>query len=179
MYGIVKQNNGFIWVYGEPGSGTVFKIYLPCVNDGNLLSDTDSSECQSEVGGSETILLVEDEAAVRGATAEYLRLQGYNVIEARDGLDALSLAQGHSQIHLVVTDVVMPRMSGGTLAKEMARMRPKTQFVFVSGYAGKTILDHKVVDLETNFLQKPYSLKQLCSKIRKALNSVQAGHPRN
>jgi two-component system, cell cycle sensor histidine kinase and response regulator CckA len=179
VYGIVKQNNGFIWVYGEPGSGTVFKIYLPCVNDGNHLSDTESPESQSEVGGSETILLVEDEAAVRGATAEYLRLQGYSVIEARDGLDALSLAQGQSQIHLVVTDVVMPRMSGGTLAKEMARMRPKTQFVFVSGYAGKTILDHKVVDLETNFLQKPYSLKQLSSKIRKALNSVQAGPPRD
>lgn len=179
VYGIVKQNNGFIWVYGEPGSGTVFKIYLPCVNEGNHLSDTDSSESQSEVGGSETILLVEDEAAVRGATAEYLRLQGYNVIEARDGLDALSLAQEHSPIHLVVTDVVMPRMSGGTLAKEMARMRPKTQFVFVSGYAGKTILDHKVVDLETNFLQKPYSLRQLCSKIRKALNSMQSVKPQD
>jgi len=113
--------------------------------------------------------LVEDEAAVRRATAEFLRLQGYNVIEAFDGLDALALAQEHSPIHLVVTDVVMPRMSGGALAKEMARLCPDTQFLFVSGYAGKIILDHKVVDLETNFLQKPYSLKQLSSKIRGTL----------
>jgi PAS domain S-box-containing protein len=128
-----------------------------------------------ERGGSETILLVEDEAAVRRATAEFLRLQGYNVIEARDGVDALALAQEQATIHLVVSDVVMPRMSGGALAKEVARVRPDTQFLFVSGYAGKTILDHKVVDLETNFLQKPYTLRQLSSKIRKALDIAPAG----
>lgn len=173
MYGIVKQNNGFIWVYGEPGSGTVFKIYLPSVNDRRELNATDSTESHAEAGGSETILLVEDEAAVRRATAEFLRLQGYNVVEARDGLDALSSAQELNPIDLVVTDVVMPRMSGGTLAKEVSRLRPHTQFLFVSGYAGKTILDHKVVDLEMNFLQKPYTLRQLASKIRVALNSAQ------
>jgi two-component system, cell cycle sensor histidine kinase and response regulator CckA len=171
VYGIVKQNNGFIWVYSEPGSGTIFKIYLPCVSDRRHESGTESIESQDEMRGSETILLVEDEAPVRHATAEFLRLQGYNVIEAVDGLDALALAQEHKPIHLVLTDVVMPRMSGGALAKEVARLRPGTQFLFVSGYAGKTILDHKVVDLETNFLQKPYSLKQLSSKIRAALDS--------
>ena len=175
VYGIVKQNNGFIWVYGEAGSGTVFKIYLPCVNEGLRLSENAQPESHSELGGSETILLVEDEAAVRRATAEFLRLQGYNVIEARDGLDALALAQEQKTIHLVVSDVVMPRMSGGALAKEVARLRPGTQFLFVSGYAGKTILDHKVVDLETNFLQKPYTLRQLSSKIRKALDSAPTG----
>ena len=173
VYGIVKQNNGFIWVYGEPGSGTVFKIYLPCVNERHCSCD-ESTESQREKGGSETILLVEDEAAVRRATAEFLRLQGYNVIEAKDGLDALSLAKDHKPIHLVVTDVLMPRMSGGTMAKEIARLRPDTQFVFVSGYAGKTILDHKVVDLETNFLQKPFTLKQLSSKIRRALDGTKS-----
>jgi signal transduction histidine kinase/ActR/RegA family two-component response regulator len=171
VYGIVKQNNGFIWAYGEPGSGTVFKIYLPCVNERHQLSGIEQPESQSQLGGSETILLVEDEGAVRRATAEFLRLQGYNVVEARDGLDALALAQEQRAIHLVVTDVVMPRMSGGALAKEVARVRPDTQFLFVSGYAGKTILDHKVVDLETNFLQKPYTLKQLSSKIRRALDT--------
>ena len=175
VYGIVKQNNGFIWVYGEPGSGTVFKIYLPCGNERHHLSDIAQPESHSELGGSETILLVEDEAAVRRATAEFLRLQGYNVIEARDGLDALALAQEQKTIHLVVSDVVMPRMSGGALAKEVARLRPGTQFLFVSGYAGKAILDHKVVDLETNFLQKPYTLRQLSSKIRKALDSAPTG----
>ena len=112
---------------------------------------------------------------MRRATAEFLRLQGYNVIEARDGLDALALAREHKSIHMVVSDVVMPRMSGGALAKEVARQRPGTQFLFVSGYAGKTILDHKVVDLETNFLQKPYTLRQLSSKIRKALDTAPPG----
>lgn len=171
VYGIVKQNNGFIWAYGEPGSGTVFKIYLPCVNERYPLGGSEQPESKNEVGGSETILLVEDEGAVRRATAEFLRLQGYNVIEAKDGLDALALAQEQRAIHLVVSDVVMPRMSGGALAKEVARVRPGTQFLFVSGYAGKTILDHKVVDLETNFLQKPYTLRQLSSKIRGALDT--------
>ena len=175
VYGIVKQNNGFIWVYGEPGSGTIFKIYLPRVHERHHLSEIKETESQNELGGTETILLVEDEAAVRRATAEFLRLQGYNVIEARDGLDALALAQEQTMIHLVVRDVVMPRMSGGALAKEVARVRPDTQFFFVSGYAGKTILDHKVVDLETNFLQKPYTLRQLSSKIRKALDIAPAG----
>jgi CheY-like chemotaxis protein len=171
VYGIVKQNNGFIWVYGEPGSGTVFKIYLPCVNERHHPVEIEPRESRGEARGSETILLVEDEGAVRRATAEFLRLQGYNVIEAKDGLDALALAQEQRAIHLVVSDVVMPRMSGGALAKEVARVRPGTQFLFVSGYAGKTILDHKVVDLETNFLQKPYTLRQLSSKIRRALDT--------
>lgn len=175
VYGIAKQNNGFIWVYGEPGgSGTIFKIYLPCVHERHRLSDIEETESLNEKGGSETILLVEDEVAVRRATAEFLRLHGYNVIEARDGLDALALAREQGTIHLVVSDVVMPRMSGGALAKEVARVRPDTQFLFVSGYAGKTILDHKVVDLETNFLQKPYTLKQLSSKIRRALDIASA-----
>jgi CheY-like chemotaxis protein len=170
VYGIVKQNNGFIWVYGEPGSGTIFKIYLPCAHERHYLSHIEETESPPERGGSETILLVEDEAAVRRATTEFLRLQGYNVIEARDGLDALALALEQRTIHLVVSDVVMPRMSGGALAKEVAQVRSDTQFLFVSGYAGKTILDHKVVDLESNFLQKPYTLKQLSFKIRRALD---------
>ena len=176
VYGIVKQNHGFIWVYSEPGSGTVFKIYLPCVSERKLRREVERPEPQAAVRGSETVLLVEDEGAVRRATAEFLRLQGYNVIEAQHGLDALGLAKEHGTIDLVVTDVVMPHMSGGTLAKEIARFRQDAKFLFVSGYAGKTILDHKVVDLETNFLQKPYTLKQLSAKIRAALN-VPPAHP--
>lgn len=174
VYGIVKQNKGFIWVYSEPGCGTVFKIYLPCAEGQKQLVQSQPEEPRSVPGGSEIILLVEDEAAVRRAAAEFLRLQGYSVIEAHDGLDALSRAREHGTIHLVVTDVVMPRMSGGQLAKEIARLRPAVKYLFVSGYAGKTILDHKVVDLDTNFLQKPYSLKQLSAKIRNALDSKAA-----
>jgi DNA-binding NtrC family response regulator len=158
-------------VYSEPGDGTVFKIYLPCVTDPKRRVEPEPSMPEDVLRGSETVLLVEDEAAVRRATAEFLRLQGYHVVEACDGLDAMSRAKEHDTIHLVVTDVVMPNMSGGSLAKEIARLRPETKFLFVSGYAGKTILDHKVVDLETNFLQKPYTLKQLSAKIRGALKS--------
>jgi CheY-like chemotaxis protein len=174
VYGIVKQNKGFVWVYSEPDSGTVFKIYLPCVS-GRARSSEANFEPRIECRGTETILLVEDEQAVRRSTAEFLRLQGYQVIEAKDGVDALSRARNNgSTIHLLVTDVVMPGMSGGELANKLGPVRPDMKFLFVSGYAGKTVLDHKVVDLETNFLQKPYTLRQLSQKIRAALN-----HPSN
>ncbi len=173
VYGIVKQNKGFVWVYSEPGSGTVFKIYLPCVKEHRRQPEARSPESEIAPRGSETILLVEDEPAVRRATAEFLRLQGYKVLEAKDGVDALSVAQEHSEtIHLLVTDVVMPNMSGGELAKKLGRLRPDTTFLFVSGYAGKTVIDHKVVNLQTNFLQKPYTLKQLALKIRGALGQT-------
>ena len=170
VYGIVKQNHGFVWVYSEPGSGTVFKIYFPCVSGHNAVRESEPARPEPVPRGTETILLVEDEAAVRDATREFLRLQGYYVIEAEDGLAALASAKKHTgTIDLLVTDVVMPNMSGGELAKEFAQVRPGAKFLFVSGYPGKTILDHKVVDLETNFLQKPYTLKQLSLKIRAAL----------
>ena len=102
-------------------------------------------------------------------------MQGYQVLEAKDGIDAVSVAQQYkSTIHLVVTDVVMPNMSGGELAKALEKARPEVKILFVSGYAGETVLNHKVIDLQTNFLQKPYSLKQLSIKIRAAL---QSGNP--
>lgn len=171
VYGIVKQNRGFIWVYSEPGSGTIFKIYLPCVAARSIAPESDLAQSEPVPRGSEVILLVEDEPAVRQATAEFLRIQGYNVTEAKDGLEALTAAQQcPSTIDLIVTDVVMPNMSGGELAKALEPLRPKTKFLFVSGYAGQTVLDHKVVDLETNFLQKPYTLRQLSAKIRSALS---------
>jgi two-component system, cell cycle sensor histidine kinase and response regulator CckA len=102
-----------------------------------------------------------------------LRLNGYTVLEAKDGLDALSVARNTSAvIHLLVTDVVMPNMSGGQLATVLSQLRPDAKLLFVSGYAGKIVLDHKIVDLETNFVQKPYTLKQRSFKIRSALNHV-------
>lgn len=171
VYGIVKQNKGFIWAYSESTMGTIFKIYLPCVAGRDTAGDVEEIRTARAARGSETVLLVEDEPAVRRATAEFLTLQGYTVLEAKDGIEALSVAKHHgSTIHLLVTDVVMPNMSGGQLAKELAQLRPDTKLLFVSGYAGKTVLDHKVVDLETNFLQKPYTLKQLSLKIRAALS---------
>jgi len=173
VYGIVKQNKGFIWAYSEPKMGTVFKIYLPCVARLSQSPEADSINSERPRKGSETILLVEDEPAVRRATAEFLHLQGYNVLEAKDGQNALFVSREyHQPIHLVITDVVMPNMSGGQLATEMNKLRPQTKLLFVSGYAGKTVLDHRVFDLETNFLQKPFTLKQLSSKIRAALGPV-------
>jgi two-component system, cell cycle sensor histidine kinase and response regulator CckA len=121
--------------------------------------------------GSETILLVEDENAVRHAASEFLSRQGYTVLDAKDGLEALEIVKNYAlTIHLVATDVVMPNMSGGELASELSTLRPEAVLLFVSGYAGKTVLDHNVIDLETNFLQKPYTLKQLSGKIRAALD---------
>ncbi|HZQ96448.1 MAG TPA: PAS domain S-box protein [Candidatus Sulfotelmatobacter sp.] len=180
VYGIVKQNKAFIWVYSEPGSGTVFKIYLPSVGK-RCPIDPDNSKNERPAAGNETLLLVEDEQAVRKASAEFLRSLGYTVLEAKDGMDALALAQRKQfPIDLLVTDVVMPNMSGGELARQLVPLLPKIKFLFVSGYAGKTVLDHNVFDLETNFLQKPYSLKQLAGKIRGALegrNGSACGQP--
>jgi len=171
VYGIVKQSRGFIWAYSEPKRGTIFKIYLPSMAAAEPTDEPVPSRPEQMLRGSETILLVEDECAVRRATAEFLTLQGYTVLEAKDGLDALSVARNYRPaIHLALTDVVMPNISGGELARELAALRPETKLLFVSGYAGKTVLDHKVFDLETNFLQKPFTLKQLSSKIRAALD---------
>ena len=173
VYGIVKQNKGYIWVYSEPASGTVFKIYLPCI--GKRPAEQKSSKESAISAGTETLLLVEDERAVRKASAEFLAMLGYKVLEAKDGVDALAVAKQYGgPIHLLVTDVVMPNMSGGELAKRLGSISRAIKFLFVSGYAGKTVLDHNVMDLETNFLQKPYSLKQLATKIRVAL---EAGSP--
>jgi CheY-like chemotaxis protein len=173
VYGIVKQNRGFIWAYSELGMGTVFKIYLPCVMGKGRKIEIHERNLEAAATGSETILLVEDEDAVRRASAEFLTLHGYTVLEARDGLDALAVAKDYgSTIHLVVTDVVMPNLSGGQLAKELKSRRPEAKVLFVSGYAGKIVMEHKAVNLETNFLQKPFTLKQLSSKIRKALTQA-------
>ena len=171
VYGIVKQNHGFVWVYSEPGMGTTFKIYLPCVANQPVTPEIPQITCESVLRGNETVLLVEDEEALRRAAAEFLSLRGYTVLEARDGLDALSVTKNHgSTIHLAITDVVMPHMSGGQLANELDTLRPETRVLFVSGYAGQTVLDHKVVNVENNFLQKPFTLTQLAHKVRAVLD---------
>lgn len=171
VYGIVKQNHGFIWVYSEPGLGTTLRIYLPCVKENEPTIDAPEEKPDDAHVGTETVLLVEDEEPLRRAAAEFLRLRGYTVLEARDGADALAVSKKHdSPIHLAVSDVVMPHMSGGELAKELESLRPETKLLFVSGYAGQTISDHKVTDGEHNFLQKPFTLKQLAGKIRTVLD---------
>lgn len=175
VYGIVKQNHGFVWAYSEPGMGTVVKIYLPCVQDRLAVLDAPPTAPEVMRRGTETVLLVEDEDALRRAAAEFLSLRGYQVLEARDGADALTVTKNHaSAIHLAVTDVVMPHMSGGQLAKELLTLRPETRVLFVSGYAGQTVINHKVADLGTNFLQKPFTLSQLANKVRSVLDHCSA-----
>jgi len=171
VYGIVKQNHGFVWVYSEPEMGTIFKIYLSCVRDQPRVLEISEQHTETIFHGTETVLLVEDEDALRRAAAELLSLHGYRVLQAKDGLDALSVVKNHGlPIHLAVTDVVMPNLSGGELAKELATVRPGTGVLFVSGYAGQTVLDHKVVNVENNFLQKPFTLNQLAGKVRAVLD---------
>lgn len=171
VYGIVKQNGGFIWVYSEPGQGTSFKIYLPQVHP--LSSEARAIKpAEQSPGGCETVLLVEDEASVRQASRQFLIRSGYNVLEAFDGEDALREAREHDgPIHLMITDVVMPRMSGPTLAEKLADVRPDMKVLFVSGYAEKTVLQHGKVDVTQRFLQKPFSLKTLAKKVRQVLET--------
>jgi len=171
VYGIVKQNRGYVWVYSEPGLGTTFKIYLPRVRDGSR-RPAPVEVLEGSPRGCETLLLVEDEPAVRQSTSEFLLQCGYIVLEAKDGQDALALAhQYRGRIDLVISDVVMPRMGGPNLAKELAAIRPETQVLFVSGYAENTVLRHGAIDVVTRFLQKPFSLKILARKIREVLDT--------
>ena len=166
VYGIVKQSNGFIWVYSEPDLGTTFKIYLPCVTNGVVKPEPRAPEIVS-LSGTETLLLVEDETAVRRAEREFLIHAGYTVIEAANGIEAVRVAREYQgAIDLLVTDVVMPGMGGPQLMESLAAQRPEMRALFVSGYAENTILRRGVVDLRTSFLQKPFSLRALAAKIR-------------
>jgi two-component system, cell cycle sensor histidine kinase and response regulator CckA len=171
VYGIVKQNSGYIWVYSEPGLGTTFKIYLPRAKDAKVVPQL-SLPLIGYCGGFETVLLAEDEAAVRRATREFLSLNGYIVLEAKNGLDALAIAREYQgPIHLMITDVVMPQMSGARLAGELAAERPDMKVLFVSGYAETTVQRHGAIDVTTRFLQKPFSLRTLAHKIREILDA--------
>jgi PAS domain S-box-containing protein len=174
VYGIVKQTGGFIWLYTEAGLGTMFKIYLPCVVQSEVRPDPQPPQIIA-LGGSETLLLVEDEPAVLHAEREFLTRNGYTVIGARNGVEALHAARDHQEkIHLLLTDVVMPNMGGPQLAEQLRLERPQMRVLFVSGYAESTILRRGVVDLRTSFLQKPFSLRTLAGKIREVLGTRSA-----
>jgi PAS domain S-box-containing protein len=170
VYGIIKQSGGNIWVYSEAGHGTVFKIYFPRVDERvEVLEERVGGEAAPR--GSETILLVEDEAEVRELAAEFLRRHGYRVLEARHGDDALMICGKHPEsIDLMVTDVVMPRMSGRELARHLARLRPKTKVLYMSGYTDNAIFHQSVLEKGLNFIQKPFSMVKLAKKVRDVLD---------
>ena len=172
VYGIMKQSGGFIWVYSEIGLGTTFKIYLPqaplAVEKVLLIVPA----TQAPMTGNETLLLVEDEAAVRQSTREFLSMNGYNVLEAKNGEEALAIVRNYAQaIDLMITDVVMPQIGGARLAEQMAIERPQTKVLFVSGYAENTLLRQGIFDVAHRFLQKPFTLRAMASKIREILSS--------
>ncbi len=172
VYGIVKQSGGFIWVYSEAGMGTTFKVYLPRVQGVKAEVAAHGSEPDASPRGWETVLLVEDEAAVRASEKEYLTKNGFHVLEACDGEEALRVAGEYSgPIQLMITDVVMPRMGGARLAEQLAVGRPAMKVLFVSGYAENIVLQYGLIDVKACFLQKPFSLGGLAKKIRQVLGA--------
>ncbi len=171
-FGIVKQSDGHIWVYSEPRQGTTFRIYLPQVETAAIrLPKFDSFKLLPQ--GTETILLVEDEIAVRSLAARILRDQGYTVLEANNGEDALNLVRKftNTEIHLLLTDVVMPRLGGKALSEQLKVIRPDIKVLFTSGYTGNTVVHHNVLDTGTMFLQKPFLPTILARKVRDALDA--------
>ncbi len=172
VYGIVKQSGGYVWVYSELKKGTTFKIYLPRIAEGQFRARTVRIDERTSLKGWETVLLVEDETPVRKSEQEFLTRCGYNVLEAANGEEALGIARDFpGPIQLMITDVVMPQMSGAKLATELAQQRPDMRVLFVSGYAEKTVLRHGHIDVAAHFLQKPFSLKALSRKIRSVLKA--------
>ena len=177
-YGIVKQNEGHIAVDSELGEGTTFKIYLPMIDD-PIAADSQDSDSGIMPKGTETILLVEDEYAVRGFSSSVLREQGYTVIEASDGLEALEIAHIESSpnIDLLLTDVVMPRLGGKELAEEFTKIFPEARVVFASGYPDNSITREGILEPGTIFIQKPFTPLSLTRKVREALDSPPLDSP--
>jgi PAS domain S-box-containing protein len=169
VYGIVKQNNGFINVHSEPGSGTTFTIYLPRLSGEARQAGTKGSE-GGALRGHETVLLVEDEPAILRLTKLLLERLGYSVLAACTPGEAIRLAREHpGEIHLLMTDVVMPEMNGRDLAKNLLRLYPSIRRLFMSGYTADVIASHGVLDEGVNFLQKPFTVEDLAAKLREAL----------
>ena len=169
VYGVVKQSGGFIWVYSELNRGTTFKIYLPEVTEGIASTESENSGV-APTSGHETILFVEDEDSVRELVSEYLKAAGYTVLEAIDGEHALQIARAFADpIHLLITDVVMPRLSGRELATTLLGERPATKVLFISGYTDDSVFRHGVLEGGMPFLQKPFNLKTLAVKAREVL----------
>jgi len=168
VYGAVKQNNGFVNVYSEPGQGTTIKIYLPC--HAAKAAETKEPKTQAAARGHETILLAEDEPAILKMTTRMLEQIGYKVLAAGTPGEAIALAREHAgEIHLLMTDVVMPEMNGRDLAKNLLSLYPGLKRLFMSGYTANVIAHHGVLDEGVHFIQKPFSKSDLTVKVREVL----------
>ena len=168
VYGIVKQSGGSIWVYSEPGQGTTFKVYLPRV-DGVPIAAPPPAPLTA--GGTETVLIVEDEDLLRDLARRMLQLAGYVVLTAANGEEALRVLEAQDgRVDLVLTDVVMPGISGRELAVRLALSHPDLKVLFTSGYTDDVIQRHGLLDCTTHFLSKPYSMEELTRKVRATLD---------
>jgi len=169
VYGIVKQSGGYVWVYSELDKGTTFKVYLPRIDEAPTPKEPKSAP-EPAAKGTETILLVEDEQGVRELAKEYLELSGYRVLVAKDGNAAVKTAAEYpGAIDLIMTDVVMPGISGRELASKVTALRPGIRVVYMSGYTDQAIVHHGILDSEVMLLQKPFTLSALSAKLREAL----------
>ena len=175
VYGIVKQSGGFIWVESAPGKGTTFEIYLPLASGPESKAEAEHKQAALR-RGSETILVVEDEAGVRELAGEFLRAHGYAVLEAKDGIEALEIAARHEgTIHMILTDMIMPRMSGAELVTRLEAIRPEIKAAFMTGYAEyATSGSETPSNQQSSILQKPFSSTSLADMIRSVL-AGQAG----
>jgi PAS domain S-box-containing protein len=175
VYGIVKQSGGYIWVYSEPARGSVFKVYLPPADErASAAPHHPGRQRTNEPRGWETVLLVEDEDAVRALAREVLRRHGYVVLEARHGVDALRMVERHTDdIHLMVTDVVMPHMSGRDLAERLSTVRPTMKVLFMSGYTDHAVM-HRDLTPGSAFIQKPFTPEGFARRVRTVLDAQRA-----
>jgi PAS domain S-box-containing protein len=175
VYGIVRQSEGHLWVYSEPGKGTTFKVYLPRVDQAPEGVVAVGESVDEPALNSETVLLIENDEAMRSLTKGILESRGYGVLEAKGPNEALEVAERHRKpIHLLLTDVVMPQISGVELTKHLTLFHPETKVLYMSGYADKVILHHGVTDPDRAFLQKPFTAEALARKLRQVLGSVEA-----
>ena len=175
VYGIVRQWGGHLGVYSERGGGSVFKVYLPESAEA-VESEAPVPVASKLPRGDETILLAEDEETVRAVAREFLELQGYTVLEATDGADALAVAQEYAgAIDLLLTDVVMPRMGGGELVTQLTKTRPEMRVLYMSGYPDDAVVRHGLVDDRAEFLPKPFTLPHLGTRVRDVLEGPWRG----
>jgi CheY-like chemotaxis protein len=171
VYGIIKQAGGAIWVYSESGAGATFKIYLPRVDEA-IKAEDETKTAITTLRGTETVLVVEDQQELRRLAAAILRRYGYEVLEAANASEALVHAERHTgRIHLMVTDLVMPGMTGAELLLCLRPLRPDMKILFMSGYAKNAIVDRGILDSDVPYLPKPFSPEALASKVREALGA--------
>jgi CheY-like chemotaxis protein len=171
VYGLVKQADGYIWVYSEPEIGTTFKVYLPVVTAVEIVEP--ARDEATTLGSGETVLVVEDEPDVRRMAGRALSEAGYSVLEAAGGEEALTLVmEAGSRLRLVLTDVVMPDLNGRELATRIAEIRPELPLIFMSGYTDEDVIRRGLLERGRQFIQKPFSPETLARHVHEALGAA-------